>query len=92
MAEGIRQVMKKESVKAKALVLALLLLIPIKMLSSSNIPLPKTLPTALAERFGDLYVYHCGRICPMQTMARTHSSSLFPWQYYLSWQAYCSTS
>lgn len=36
----IRQVMKKESVKAKALVLALLLLVPMKMLSSSNIPLP----------------------------------------------------
>ena len=73
----IRQVMKKESVKAKALVLALLLLAPMKMLSSSNIPLPKTLPTALAERFGDLYVYHCGRICPMQTMARDLTIKLY---------------
>ena len=73
----IRQVMKKESVKAKAVVLALLLLVPMKMLSSSNIPLPKTLPTALAERFGDLYVYHCGRICPMQTMARDLTIKLY---------------
>ena len=73
----IRQVMKKESVKAKVVVLALLLLVPMKMLSSSNIPLPKTLPAALAEHFGDLYVYHCGRICPMQTMARDLTIKLY---------------
>lgn len=69
--------MKKESAKAKVVVLALLLLVPMKMLSSSNIPLPKTLPVALAERFGDLYVYHCGRICPMQTMARDLTIKLY---------------
>ena len=71
----LRRVMRQNT--AKALVLALLLLVPMKMLSSSNIPLPKTLPAALAERFGDLYVYHCGRICPMQTMARDLTIKLY---------------
>ena len=38
---------------------------------------PKALPEATAARFGDMYVYYNGRICPMQTLARDFTVKLY---------------
>ena len=36
----------------------------------------KVLPVDVAEEFGRLYVYHNGRICPMETLARDFTTKL----------------
>lgn len=66
------------------IVLALLLSLPLRANDKS---LPKTLPTAQAERFGNLYVYHNGRICPMQTLARDFTTKLYGHDRYKGYSA-----
>lgn len=39
--------------------------------------LPRTLSKEVAERFGELYVYHNDRICPMQTLAIEFTSKIY---------------
>ncbi len=39
--------------------------------------LPRVLPKHIAERFGELYVYHNDRICPMQTLAVEFTSKIY---------------
>lgn len=39
--------------------------------------LPRVLPKHIAERFGELYVYHNDRICPMQTLAIEFTSKIY---------------
>ena len=38
---------------------------------------PKSLPKDVAEKFGNLYVYYNGRVCPMQTLAKDLTSKLY---------------
>ena len=66
------------------LVLVLLLSLPLRANDKS---LPKTLPMAQAERFGNLYVYHNGRICPMQTLARDFTTKLYGHDRYKGYSA-----
>ncbi len=39
--------------------------------------LPRALPKHVAERFGELYVYHNDRICPLQTLAIEFTSKIY---------------
>lgn len=72
----LRRVAGGRSAKAMAVAVTLLMVAPVKTMSSTDVKLPKTLPAAQAERYGDLYVYHSGRICPMQTLARDFTTKL----------------
>ncbi len=62
------------SSRAKALLL-LLCLAPLAIHAEKNTP--KVIPTELAEAFGNLHIYHNGRICPMQTFAHDFTVKLY---------------
>ncbi|MDR0348093.1 MAG: cytochrome c biogenesis protein CcsA [Tannerella sp.] len=46
-------------------------------LNASNVPAPQVLPQEIAAGFGDLYVLHNNRICPLQTLAKDFTSKLY---------------
>lgn len=67
----LRTLLKSPLLRRTNIVLLFLLLAP--TLSAA----PKSLPADVSEKFGNLYVYYNGRVCPMQTLAREFTSKLY---------------
>lgn len=68
--EGFRRLLRE-----KAILTIVLLCAPLS--SQATAPQPLTLPDSLASKFGNLYVYYNGRICPLQTMAKDFTTKLY---------------
>ena len=69
--EGFRQALRKLSALAAIFMLAGAGAI------AQEVPEGKVLPDTLAERFGNLYCYYNGRICPLQTVAHDFTVKLY---------------
>lgn len=67
--------------RSKCLALLLMLcLSPFTSFAQHNTP--KVIPTDLAEAFGNLHIYHNGRICPVQTFAHDFTTKLYGKDHY----------
>lgn len=70
--EGFRRMLRSKSLSALTLFV---------MLSATSVPAhaetsPKVLPADVAAKFGELYAYYNGRICPLQTVAIDFTTKL----------------
>ena len=57
-------------------VVAAVLLFSVDTISATE-RVPHTLPCEVADRFGDLHIYHNNRICPLQTFAKDFTTKLY---------------
>lgn len=64
--EGFRKLLSQRKM------IVLLLMFPLSLYAA-----PKTVPDSVASKFGNLYVYYNGRICPLQTMAKDFTVKLY---------------
>ncbi|MCR5695440.1 MAG: cytochrome c biogenesis protein CcsA [Marinilabiliaceae bacterium] len=71
--EGFRRQMKAMD-KGAILAFVLLLLPTLADAKSNN---PKTLPDEVAKEYCSMYTYYNGRICPLQTVARTFTTKIY---------------
>lgn len=63
-------------IRTKSVILLLMLsLAPMSIHAEVNTP--KVIPSDLAEELGNLYFYHNGRVCPMQTFAHDFTVKLY---------------
>lgn len=73
--EGFRRLLSNEENRHKLTVVTLAF-----VFTQLSIPIsaaPKTLPRDVAAQFGQLYAYHNGRICPLQTVAKDFTMKLY---------------
>lgn len=70
-----RQLLKHPSLKKAMLVL--LISGSVSGISQAAETHPRTLSKEAAAAFGDLYVYHNDRICPLQTLARDFTAKIY---------------
>ena len=69
-----RQLLKKTSAKAAVILVLLTAGCCIPALSANA---PRTLPKESADKLGQLYVQYKGRVCPLQTLAKDFTTTLY---------------
>ena len=69
-----RQLLKKTSAKAAVILVLLTTGCCIPALSANA---PRTLPKESADKLGQLYVQYKGRVCPLQTLAKDFTTTLY---------------
>ena len=74
--ESYRRLLKSRKTARLTVLITLFLATASPARPASGTTVPKTLPKATAQAFGNLYVYHNGRICPVQTLARDFTTKL----------------
>lgn len=69
-----RQLLKKTSAKAAVILVLLTAGCCMPALSANT---PRTLPKESADKLGQLYVQYKGRVCPLQTLAKDFTTTLY---------------
>ena len=69
-----RQLLKKTSAKAVAVIALLILGCTLPSFAAKT---PRTLPKESADIMGQMYVQYKGRICPLQTLAKDFTTKLY---------------
>lgn len=70
---AFRRLLKHGSLKKSVFALGLVLLSPVCAFAKQQ---PTVLPSDVADRFGDIYVYYNDRVCPMETLAKDFTVKL----------------
>lgn len=70
---AFRKLLRHSSLKKSVFVLGLVLLSPFCAFAERQ---PSVLPSEVADRFGEIYVYYNDRVCPMETLAKDFTAKL----------------